>query len=199
VPDPTTALPATSVLPVPPAPSRRDRRRRWSRYLIPGLAAAIVAALLLLFLVAGGQPTTPSASSTSQTSGSGHHSTAKGDTEATAIKRLATSLQGGGFPGDRALAASLDSVAAAKRGVARESAAQQTLNLAGVLLAGGGITDGQFQDTATLLQATGATAPTTTTTTTTTVPVTIPTSPQGPGAGHGHGGPGGDKGAGPGG
>jgi non-specific serine/threonine protein kinase/serine/threonine-protein kinase len=191
VPDPTTALPATSVLPAPPVPSRHDLDRRWPRYVIPALAAAIVAVLLLLFVVAGGQPTSPSTSSTSQNSGTGQLSTAKGDIQARAIKRLATSLQGGGFPGDHALATSLDSVAAAKRGVARKSAAQQTLNLAGVLLAGGGITDGQFQDTATVLQATGATAPTTTTTTTTTVPVTTPTKPA-PG-GHQHG-PGGDKG-----
>ena len=70
-------------------------------------------------------------------------------------------------------------------GPARQASAQQALSLAGVLLDGGGITSGQYQDVVNVLQPTGAT---TTTTTTTTVPA--PSQPfQTPffeGHGHGH-------------
>jgi serine/threonine protein kinase len=185
----TAAFPPTSVFRAPPAPAPRPRRRHWSRYLLPGLAAAIVAVLLLLFVFEGGQPTAPSTPSTSHTDAAVHPSASVA--EATAIKRVAASLAGAGLPGDRALAASLDATAGAKPGASRESAAQQSLNLAGVLLAGGGITQEQFQDVASVLQATGATVPTTTTTTTTTtVPTTAPTPP-GRGDHKDHGGPGG--------
>lgn len=187
----TAALPPTSVFRAPPAPAPapRHRRPRWSRYLLPGLAAAIVAVLLLLFVIDGGPPTSPSASSTSRTAAVVHPSPSVA--QAAAIRRVAASLARGNLPGDPALASSLDATAAAKPGFRRESAAQQSLNLAGVLLAGGGITQAQFQDVASVLQATGATVPTTTTTTssttTTTVPSTVPTPP---GRGHkDHAGP----------
>ena len=157
------------------------RRRHWSRYVLPGLAAAIVAVLLLLFVVEGGQPTAPSVPPASRTTAVVHPSPSVA--EATVIRHVATSLAGAGLPGDRPLASSLDATAAAKPGARRESAAQQSLNLAGVLLAGGGITQQQFQDVASVLQSTGATVPTTTTTTTTT-PTTVPSSvPTPPGRG----------------
>ena len=183
----TDTFPPTSVFHAPPAPPPRTRRH-WSRYLLPGLAAAVVAVLLLLFVVEGGRPTAPSDPSTSQAAAVVHPSPSAA--EATAIRHVAASLAGAGLPGDRALASSLDATAAAKPGARRESAAQQSLNLAGVLLAGGGITQAQFQDVASVLQSTGATVPTTTTTTTTTttVPVTVPTPP-GRGDHKNHGGP----------
>jgi hypothetical protein len=185
----TTVLPttpeATSVLRAPPAPPPRVARRRWPRFLIPALAAAIVCGLLILFLVEGGQPVHPHAPATSHSTVVGHHAAAASDPERTAITQLATSLAAGGLPGDGALANALDATAAEKAGAGREAAAEATLTLAGVLLAGGGISDGQFQDVATVLGPTGATVPTTT------VPTTVPT-PSGP-AGHDHG-PGGKKG-----
>lgn len=168
----TAAFPPTSVFRAPPVAPPSARRRHWSRYVLPGLAAAIVAVLLLLFVVEGGEPPA------SRTTAVVHPSPSVA--EAIAIRHVATSLAGAGLPGDRALASSLNATAAAKPGAHRESAAQQTLNLAGVLLAGGGITQQQFQDVASVLQSTGATVPTTTTTTTTTttpVPSSVPTPP----------------------
>jgi protein kinase-like protein len=192
----TAALPPTSVLVTPPAPAPPARRRHWSRYLVPGVAAAIVAVLLLLFVVEGGQHAAPSGSSASRTAAVVHPSPSVA--EANAIKQVAASLAGAGLPGDRALASSMDGTAAAKPGARREAAAQQSLNLAGVLLAGGGITQEQFQDVASVLQSTGATVPTTTTTTTTTT--TVPSSlltPPGRSDHKDHGGPGGGPAAGP--
>ena len=84
------------------------------------------------------------------------------DAEGSAISTLATSLADGGFPGDGALASALQATAAQPVGAGREAAAQQTLALAGVLLDGGGITGGQYQDVVTVLQPTGATVTTTT-------------------------------------
>jgi eukaryotic-like serine/threonine-protein kinase len=182
----TAAFPPTSVFRAPPAPPPQARQRHWSRFALPGLAAAIVAVLLLLFVVEGGHPTAPGTPSTSRTDAVVHPSPSVA--ESNAIKRVATSLAGAGLPGDAALASALEATAAAKPGARRESAAQQSLNLAGVLLAGGGITQAQFQDVAGVLQSTGATVPTTTTTTTTTtVPATVPTPP-GPGGHKDHGG-----------
>jgi hypothetical protein len=105
------------------------------------------------------------------------------DAESSAISALATSLADGGFPGDGALASALQATAAQPVGAGREAAAQQTLSLAGVLLDGGGITSGQYQDVVTVLEPTGATV----TTTTTTAPA--PAQPfQAPiFGGHGHG------------
>ena len=158
----TAAFPPTSVLRAPPAPPRHARSR-WSRYLLPGVAVAIVAVLLLLFVFEGGQPTSPSASSTSRTTAVVHPSPS--DAQATAITQLAASLADGGLPGDRALASALDARPPRSQASGGSPPRQASLTLAGVLLAGGGITEGQFQDVATVLQPTGATVPTTTTTT----------------------------------
>jgi serine/threonine-protein kinase len=182
--DATAVLPApqrASILQSPPQPSSL-RKRRWRRYLVPGALAALIAlALLLLFLLGPSQPAPTHGPSTSRTTAVVHHPKAGPDAQATAIRQLATSLAGGGLPGDAALATSLDATAAAKAGAARETAAQATLALAGVLYAGGGISGTQFQDVATALQPTGATVPTTT------VPTTQPPVPGDQGPGHGHG------------
>jgi hypothetical protein len=184
----TAAMPApaaTSVLHSAPAPSSPGPHR-WGRYLLPGAAALIVLALLLLFLLTPGQSTPTQGSAASRTT-TVHHPKVARDPQATAIRQLAASLATGGLPGDPALASSLDATAGAKAGAARETAAEATLTLAGVLYAGGGISGTQLQDVATVLQSTGATIPTTT------VPTTTPTTaPKGPGPGHGHGG--GDQG-----
>ena len=74
--------------------------------------------------------------------------------------------------------------AAQPPGPARQLAAQQALSLAGLLLGGGGITSGQYQDVSNVLQPTGAT---TTTTTTTATPPTQPfQTPFFQGHGHHH-------------
>jgi hypothetical protein len=178
--------PATSVLRAPPAPAPSPASRRWSRFVLLALAVAIVCALALVFLLDDGPPANPHAAGKSQATVVRHHA-ATSDPEKTAITQLAASLASGGLPGDGALASALDATAAQKPGAGREAAAEETLTLAGVLLAGGGISDGQFQDVATVLEPTGATVPTTTT-----VPPTTAPPPAGP-AGHGHGG---DKGPG---
>ena len=188
----TAALPAsprTSVLPSPPTPlsPRSLVARRWRRYLLPGAAALIVLALLLLFLLTPGEPAPTTGSSTSRTTAVQHRTGTSKDTEGTAIRQLASSLNGGGWPGDAALASSLDATAAAKPGTARAAAAEETLTLASVLFAGGGISGTQFQDVTSVLQPTGASVPTTT------VPTTAPAPPGHGGPGHGHGG-GGDQG-----
>jgi serine/threonine-protein kinase len=185
--DATAVLPApeaTSILRARPAAAPRATRRRWSPYVLPAVAIAIVATLLILFLVESGQPANQPASRVSRSTVVKHHAAAPSDPERTAITQLARSLAGGGLPGDGALASALDATAAESPGAGREAAAEATLTLAGVLVAGGGITSGQFQDVATVLAPTGATVPTTT------VPTTTP-PPAGP-AGHGHG-PGADK------
>ena len=168
------AAPRTSILQAPPAP-RSPTARRSRRYLIPGAAALIVLALLLLFLLTPGQ---------SPSTAVHHPAKAVRDPQSVAIRQLATSLAGGGLPGDAALATSLEATAAAKAGTARETAAQAALTLASVLYAGGGISGTQFQDVASALQSTGATVPATT------VPTTQPAPPSPGGHGHGHGGDG---------
>ena len=183
----TTVLPApqpTSILRSPPA-QRSLTARTWRRYLLPGAAALIVLALLLLFLLTPGQSAPTHGSATSGTTAVQHRAQAAKDPQATAIRQLAASLAGGGLPGDAPLASSLDTTAAAKAGAARETAAEATLTLAGVLYAGGGISGQQFQDVASVLQSTGATVPSTTLPTT-----TLPQRP----APHGGHGPGGDGG-----
>jgi serine/threonine-protein kinase len=177
------APPRTSILRSPPAP-RPPAARRWRRYLLPAVAAAIVLALLLLFLLTPGR-SAPSPGSASRTTALHHQAKAGRDPQATAIRQLATSIAGGGLPGDEALATSLDATAAAKAGVTRDTAAQATLTLAGVLYAGGGISGTQLQDVANALQSTGATVPTTTVPTTP-APTTPPPGPGGKGPGHGH-------------
>ena len=186
---------ATAVLPAPPGTSMLQSgpvgspraTRRWRRALLPGGAALVVLVLLLLFLLTRGQPAPAHGSATaatSRTTAVHHKDTAARDPQATAIRQLATSLAGGGLPGDAALASSLDATAAAKVGAARETAAETTLTLAGVLYAGGGISGTQFQDVATVLQPTGATVPTTT------VPTTPPAPKGDQGPAHHHGGDG---------
>lgn len=177
---------ATAVLPAPPRtsllqsrpapPMPRPAVAHLRRYLFPAAVAVIVLALLLLFLLTPGQPSGTPGSAASSTTAVGQHAGGSRDPEGTAIRQLATSVAGGGWPGDAALSSSLDSAAAAKPGPARQTAAQATLTLAGVLYAGGGISGTQFQDVASVLQPTGATIPTT----------TVPPPP--PGHGHGHGG-----------
>jgi serine/threonine protein kinase len=163
----------------PPRPTRR-RRRLWITFAV--LAAAAVA-LLTLFLVHR-NPSAPPAHTTSQHTAGGRHAPIA-DTEGTAIRQAAASLVGQGQPGDAALAAALDATAAQSPGPARQAAADQTLALAQVLLAGSGITYGQYQDVVSVLGPTGATVPTTTVPPTT-LPPTAPT-PAGPPPGHGHG------------
>ena len=104
------------------------------------------------------------------------------DAEGSAIAALATSLADAGLPGDGALASALQQTAAQAPGPARQASAQQALSLAGVLLDGGGITSGQYQDVANVLEPTGAT----TTTTTVTAPPQPFQAPIFGGHGHGH-------------
>jgi non-specific serine/threonine protein kinase/serine/threonine-protein kinase len=178
------APPRTSILRSPPVPSPPARRRLW-RYVLVGVAALVVLALVLVFLLTPGRSARTPGSATSTTVVR-HHAKATPDPQAAAIRQVATSLSHGGLPGDAALASSLDNTAAAKAGAARETAAEATLGLAGVLYAGGGISGTQFQDVATVLQPTGAAVPTTT------VPTTAPTTPPpgDHGQGHHHGGDG---------
>lgn len=175
--------PPTSIPLSPPISARPPTARQWRRYLLPGAAALIVLALLLLFLLTPGQPAHTPGAATTDTAVVHHNAQAARDPEATAIRQLATSLAGGGLPGDTALASSLDTAAAAKVGAARASAAEATLSLAGVLYAGGGISGTQFQAVASVLQPTGAAIPTTTVPTT--APTTPPTQPGGNGPGQG--------------
>jgi non-specific serine/threonine protein kinase/serine/threonine-protein kinase len=180
------APPCTSILRSPPVPSP-PARRRWWRYVLAAVAALVVLALVLFFLLTPGRSAPTPGSGTSTTTVVRHHAKAAPDPQAAAIRQVATSLSHGGLPGDAALASSLDNTAAAKAGTARETAAEVTMGLAGVLYAGGGISGTQFQNVATVLQPTGAAVPTTT------VPTTAPTTPPTPGDhgdGHHHGGDG---------
>ncbi len=85
------------------------------------------------------------------------------DAESSAIASLATTLANGGLPGDGVLASALLATAAQSPGAAQQSSAQEALSLAAVLLDGGGITSGQYQDVVSVLQPTGATVTTTVT------------------------------------
>ncbi len=105
-----------------------------------------------------------------------------------AIAALATALAGGGLPGDGALASALQAAAAQQPGADLQSSAQEVLSLAQVLLNGGGITPGQYQDVVNVLQPTGATI--------TPTPATGPSLPGPPAKGHGHGHDQGDGGGG---
>lgn len=190
----------TAVLHAPPGQSRQGRVRHRGRRV-----AAIAAGLVALASLAGGAvvlfakdtPATPPAKAAvvrpqrgpqtravTRPSTSATTTTTTTDAEASAISSLATSVAAAGLPGDGALAGALQATAAEPAGAERESAAQQTLALAGVLLDGGGISSDQYQDVAAALEPTGAT---TTTTTTDTVPVPAQTPPfGGPRHGHGH-------------
>lgn len=185
--------------PVKGRPSPRTGRTRWPRGLRRALLLVVVAlaalgATLVVALYQGSQPTGPAATS-------GSHHTARAivrestttttqDPEVSALNSLATSLASGDQPGDAALAVALQTTALQPDGPGREAMAQQTLDLAQVLLDGGGITQDQYQSVVSALEPTGATPPTT--------PDTTPTPHGGlPGGllgghGHGHGpGPGG--------
>jgi hypothetical protein len=185
----------TAVLTPPPKtpahqPGRRTRVRRRRLALAVIAFLALGAAGFLLF----GQDARPSAPTNPVAK---HHATSPQtrartaptttpttDAEGSAISALATTLADGGFPGDGALASALQATAAQPVGAGREAAAQQTLALAGVLLDGGGITGGQYQDIVTVLQPTGAT-----TTTAPPQPLQAPNSgDHGHGPGHGDGG-----------
>jgi len=154
--------------------------------LLVVVALAALSATLLVALYQGSQPTDPAASS-------GSHHTARAivrestttttqDPEVSALNSLATSLASGDQPGDAALAVALQTTALQPDGPGREAMAQQTLDLAQVLLDGGGITQDQYQSVVSALEPTGATPPTT--------PDTTPTPHGGlPGGllgGHGH-------------
>ena len=145
--------PAEGPRPHRPAPSPTRVRRR--RMVWAGATAAALIALLLLLLTGSSQPTGPTAAATS-------HHVAHTDSEAKAIRALASSLAGTGLPGDRALAGDLGATASQQPGTARVAAAGNALSLAQVLLAGGGITPAQYQDVVNTLQPTGASVPTTT-------------------------------------
>jgi hypothetical protein len=152
-----------------PAPGA-DRPRRHRLLIGTAVALAFVAALVFL-LWQGGRPSSDSGSSTGRPAASVTKATQPKDTEGLAIRELARSVSGAGLPGDTALAGSLDATAAQPPGAGRVAAAEQTLALAQVLLSGGGITYAQYQDVVSVLEATGATVPTTT------VPSTAPPPP----------------------
>jgi serine/threonine-protein kinase len=152
----TAALQAPPVVPPPPP------KRRPPKAAIIGVAAAAVLLLAVFLLLSStGQSSGPPASATSH---GGTHRNPPADSERTAIRSLATSLAGGGLPGDDALASALQATAAQPPGAARQAAAEQALLLGSVLLAGGGISAAQYQDVISILEPTGAAVPTTTTT-----------------------------------
>ena len=182
---PTPPVPGTAVLTARRPHRARDGRARARRRRLIAATVVVLAVALALFVAlwSGTQPTGPA------TSAAKHHGRTQAltrpdpqpsDSEGSAIAALATALANGGLPGDGALGAALEETAAEPPGTARQAAAQQALSLAGVLLGGGGISPGQYQDVANVLHTTGAT------TTTTTDPV--PTQPfQTPfSQGHGH-------------
>jgi serine/threonine-protein kinase len=158
----------------PPAPSRR-----WTAPALVaiGAGALLLLAIVFLLVTSGGSKGPPASANSHRAT---HHAT-QTDPERQAIRSLATSLADGGLPGDTALASALQAAAAQPLGAARQAAAEQALVLGSVLLAGGGISDAQFQDVVSILQPTGATAPTT-------VPPTTQPAPAPPGQDHhGHG------------
>jgi eukaryotic-like serine/threonine-protein kinase len=190
-----TALTRTAIVsprPAPPEPAPSPRRHRgWRRAALVLVALAVLLVTLFFVLLKTTQPTgraggTPSQHVARTTARQTTTTQAPQDPERTAIDTLATSLANGGLSGDGALASALTATAAEPAGPGREALAQQTLSLAQVLLDGGGITNGQYQEVVSALEPTGATPPT---------PITVPTPSQpgglfggsGPGAGHGHG------------
>jgi hypothetical protein len=184
-----TATQGTATLGAARPPQARPARTR-RRMLALGTVALLALAGGVFFVLSNGtQPTAPAVTQHVRTQALTRKAPKKTDAEAAALTALAATLANGGLPGDGALASALQQAAAQSPGAARQSAAQQALSLAGVLLDGGGITSGQYQDVVNVLQAAGATVPTTTTTTTTTI-VAAPTlpvrTPFFPGHGHGH-------------
>ncbi len=177
--------------PRPTTPHRPRRQTRRRRALVGAIGALALLATLFVLLEQISQPTGPAAS-VSKDHAARPRVTAPTDAEGSAIKTLATSIASGGLPGDGALADALETTAAQPPGADRQSSAQQVLSLAQVLLDGGGITSGQFEDVVSVLQPTGATV----TTTTTTVPSPSLPGPffSGPGRGHERGDGGGGQG-----
>lgn len=149
---------------------RRHRARRWIALTAVALAALLIA---LFFVLLGtthttGQPTTSShhatdaaAERTTTTTTEAQTSTTEApvDPEQTAITSLASSLAAEGLPGDGALASALAATAAEPPGSDRVGMAEQTISLAQILLAGGGISHHQYQDVVNVLAPTGATPP----------------------------------------
>ncbi len=183
---PPVARSRTELLSSAPHPKRSGGRAHPRRHRALLLAVGVAVLVVTIFLLPdnGNQPTGPAASGSSHLARLARQQDT--DSERTAIRRLATALGNGGFPGDMALARALDAVAAQPPGAGRQTAARQALSLAHVLLDGGGITSGQYEDVESVLQPTGGTVPTTTTPTT---PPPIAPSPAV--HGHGRGGPGG--------
>jgi hypothetical protein len=188
----------TAVLTTPRPGRPPDRRGRTRRRRFIGATVVVLAVALALFVTlwSGTKPTGPATSAAKdvRTQALRRPDPKPTDTEGSAIRTLATALANGGLPGDGALASALQETAAQPIGAARQASAQQALSLAGVLLGGGGITSGQYQDVSSVLLPTGATTPATTTT------AAPPTQPfqtpffQGHGHHHEQGYGGGDRG-----
>jgi serine/threonine protein kinase len=183
----STPVPGDAVITARHPHCARDSRARTRRRRLIAATVVVLAVALTLFVTlwSGTQPTGPA------TSAAKHHGQTQAltrpdpkptDSEGSAISALATALANGGLRGDGALASALEETAAEPPGTDRAASAQQALSLAGVLLGGGGITLGQYQDVANVLQATGAT----TTTTTGAVPTQPFEAPFSQGHGHDH-------------
>jgi eukaryotic-like serine/threonine-protein kinase len=184
-----TALLTPSPSPRLPAKQRLARGRR--RLTLAAIAVVAAIAALFVLLEHDVRPTGPAASLATHPTVQSKtkaltrpNPTPTTDPESSAITALASALADGGFPGDGALASALQATAAQPLGSDRQSAAAQTLSLAGVLLDGGAITSGQYADVVNVLRPTGATVTTT---------VTAPAQPfevpffQSHGHGHGRG------------
>jgi hypothetical protein len=192
---PNRAASGTALFTLPRPARQRGTHPRVRRRRLALAAIAVVALAVLLFVLfeTGALPTGPATSvvphhvARPQTQALTRPSTTPTtDAQSSAISALAASLANGGFPGDGALASALQATAAEPPGTNRESSAQETLSLAGVLLDGGGLTSGQYQDVVTVLQPTGATVTTTTSTTAPMQQFQVPFF-QSPGHGHGRG------------
>jgi hypothetical protein len=190
--------PASAPGQAPMPQSRRRARVRRRRVVLAVVGLLVLGSGGFLLFEQDAQPTAPTHPVVTHHAGRQQtraltrpSTTPTTDAESSAMSALATSLADGGFPGDGALAGALQATAAQPVGAGREAAAQQTLSLAGVLLDGGGITSGQYQDVVTVLEPTGATVTTTTTAPTPPQPLQSPIF-----GGHGHGGDHGDGGGG---
>ena len=143
-------------------PRRKPHRHRALFAAAAGVVAAVVlVASLFLLLENTSQLTGPAASLSAHYGARTAARTTDTDPERTAIRSLAASLAGGGLPGDAALAQALKATAAQPAGAGRTAHATEALSLAQVLLDGGGISSGQYQDVVDILGPTGATPPTT--------------------------------------
>ena len=157
--------------PRPSPPRQTHSRTRRRRGIVFACTVLVLAAAAVFLLEQGNQPAQPAASASKhqaaqpRTPALTRTTSPPVDAERSAIRALATSLANGRLLGDGALAAALDATAAQQPGVDRQSSAQQVLSLAQVLLDGGGISAGQYQDVVNVLQPTGATVTTTTTST----------------------------------